>query len=117
MSAAAGAVALTSATAGMHIALKALGIGEGDEVITPSMTWVSTVNLTVLAGAKPVFVDIDRDTLLVSPDAIKKAITSKTKVIIPVHFAGAPVDMDPIREMAQKKGIALIEDAAHGLGT
>jgi UDP-4-amino-4-deoxy-L-arabinose-oxoglutarate aminotransferase len=112
-----GAVALTSATAGMHIALKALGVGAGDEVITPAMTWVSTVNVTVLAGAKPVFVDIDRDTLLVSPDAIKKAITAKTKVIIPVHFAGAPVDMDPIREMAQKKGIALIEDAAHALGT
>ncbi|MDO8302360.1 MAG: DegT/DnrJ/EryC1/StrS family aminotransferase, partial [Sedimentisphaerales bacterium] len=88
-----------------------------DEVITPSMTWVSTVNITVLAGARPVFVDIDRDTLLVSPEAIKNAITAKTKVIIPVHFAGVPVDMDPIREMAQKKGIALIEDAAHALGT
>ena len=112
-----GAVALTSATAGMHLAPKALGIGAGDEVITPAMTWVSTVNLIMLAGAKPVFVDIDRDTLLVSPEAIKNAITSKTKVIIPVHFAGAPVDMDPIRKMAQKKGIALIEDAAHALGT
>lgn len=112
-----GAVALTSATAGMHIALKALGIGPGDEVITPAMTWVSTVNVAVLEGAKPVFVDIDRDTLLVSPEAIKNAITPRTKVIIPVHFAGAPVDMDPIREMAQKKGIALIEDAAHAIGT
>jgi UDP-4-amino-4-deoxy-L-arabinose-oxoglutarate aminotransferase len=112
-----GAVALTSATAGMHVALSALGIGRGDEVITPSMTWVSTVNLIVLAGAKPVFVDVDRDTLLVSPDAIKQAITSKTKAIIPVHFAGAPVDIAPIRELAQKNGIALIEDAAHALGT
>jgi UDP-4-amino-4-deoxy-L-arabinose-oxoglutarate aminotransferase len=112
-----GAVALTSATAGMHIGLKALGISPGDEVITPAMTWVSTVNLIVLAGAKPVFVDVDRDTLLISPDAIKNAITTKTKVIIPVHFAGAPVDMDPIRAMAQKKGITLIEDAAHALGT
>jgi UDP-4-amino-4-deoxy-L-arabinose-oxoglutarate aminotransferase len=112
-----GAVALTSATAGMHVTLKALGIGKGDEVITPSMTWVSTVNLTVLAGATPVFVDVDRDTLLVSPESIKQAITSKTKVIIPVHYAGAPVDMDPIRDLAQKKGIALVEDAAHALGT
>ena len=112
-----GAVALTSATAGMHIGLKALGLGPGDEVITPAMTWVSTVNVAVLAGAKPVFVDIDRDTMLVLPDAIKNAITSKTKAIIPVHYAGAPADMDPIREMAQKNGIALIEDAAHALGT
>jgi UDP-4-amino-4-deoxy-L-arabinose-oxoglutarate aminotransferase len=112
-----GAVALTSATAGMHIALKALGIGAGDEVITPSMTWVSTVNLTVLAGAKPVFVDVDRDTLLVSPEAIRSAVTARTKAVIPVHFAGAPVDLDPIRDIAHKKGIALIEDAAHALGT
>jgi UDP-4-amino-4-deoxy-L-arabinose-oxoglutarate aminotransferase len=112
-----GAVALTSATGGMHVALKALGIGKGDEVITPAMTWVSTVNLTVLAGATPVFVDVDRDTLLVSPEAIKNAITSKTKVIIPVHFAGAPVDLDPIREIASEKGITLIEDAAHAVGT
>ena len=66
-----GAVALASATAGMHLALKALGIGEGDEVITPAMTWVSTVNLIVLAGAKPVFADIDRDTLMVTPESVK----------------------------------------------
>jgi UDP-4-amino-4-deoxy-L-arabinose-oxoglutarate aminotransferase len=112
-----GAVALTSATAGMHIALQALGVGHGDEVITPAMTWVSTVNVTALEGAKPVFVDIDRDTLLVTPEAIKNAITPRTKVIIPVHFAGAPVDMAPIREMAQKKSIALVEDAAHAIGT
>lgn len=112
-----GAVALTSATAGMHIALRALEVGPGDEIITPAMTWVSTVNLTVLAGARPVFVDVDRDTLLVSPDAIRSAITPKTKVIIPVHFAGAPVDIGPIREVAQERGISVIEDAAHGLGT
>jgi UDP-4-amino-4-deoxy-L-arabinose-oxoglutarate aminotransferase len=112
-----GAVALTSATAGMHIALKALDIGPGDEVITSSMTWVSTVNLTVLAGATPVFVDVDRDTLLVSPDAIKEAITPKTRLIIPVHFAGASVDIKPILELVQKKNIDVIEDAAHALGT
>jgi UDP-4-amino-4-deoxy-L-arabinose-oxoglutarate aminotransferase len=112
-----GSVALTSATAGMHIALKALNIGPGDEVITPSMTWVSTVNMTILAGAKPIFVDIDRDTLLVSPDAIKNAITSRTKAIIPVHFAGAPVHIEPIRELSKRSGIALIEDAAHAIGT
>jgi UDP-4-amino-4-deoxy-L-arabinose-oxoglutarate aminotransferase len=111
------AVGLTSATAGMHVAFKALNIGPGDEVITPSMTWVSTVNLTVLAGAKPVFADVDRDTLMVSADQFKPLVTSRTKVIIPVHYAGAAVDMDPIRKLAREKGIALIEDAAHAAGT
>jgi len=112
-----GAVALSSATAGMHLVFKALGIGEGDEVITPSMTWVSTVNLIVLAGAKPVFVDVDRETLLVSPESIKASLTSSTKLIIPVHFAGASVEIDPIRKLAASKDVFLVEDAAHALGT
>ncbi|OGP64569.1 MAG: UDP-4-amino-4-deoxy-L-arabinose--oxoglutarate aminotransferase [Deltaproteobacteria bacterium RBG_13_47_9] len=113
----AGAVALSSATAGMHLVLKALDIGVGDEVMTPSMTWVSTVNLIVLAGAQPVFVDVDRDTLLVSPESIQASLTDSTKLIIPVHFAGAPVDIEPIRELAAGKHIFLVEDAAHALGT
>lgn len=112
-----GAVALASATAGMHIALKALNIGPGDEVITPSMTWVSTVNLIVMAGAKPVFVDIDRNTLMATPENIQKAITPKTKLIIPVHFAGASVDLDAIYKIASENKIAVIQDAAHALGT
>lgn len=112
-----GAVALASATAGMHLALKALGIGPGDEVVTPSMTWVSTVNLIVLAGATPVFVDVDRDTLMVTPDAVEAALTDRTRAIIPVHFAGAPVDISPIRRLAMAREIPLIEDAAHALGT
>ena len=112
-----GAVALTSATAGMHLALKALDIGVGDEVITPSMTWVSTANLTVLCSAKPVFVDIDRDTLMVSSDALEQHITSRTRLIIPVHFAGAAADMGPIRKLADDRGIFLLEDSAHALGT
>jgi UDP-4-amino-4-deoxy-L-arabinose-oxoglutarate aminotransferase len=111
------AVALSSATAGMHLVLKALGIGPGDEVITTSMTWVSTVNLIVLAGAAPVFVDVDRDTLLVSPESIKASLTDFTKLIVPVHFAGAPVDMEPIRKLAADKNLFLVEDAAHALGT
>lgn len=111
------AVGLTSATAGMHVAFKALGIGPGDEVITPSMTWVSTVNLAVLAGARPAFVDVNRDTLMVSVMSIAAAMTSKTKVIVPVHFAGSAVDMDPIMALAKKQGVAVIEDAAHAAGT
>jgi UDP-4-amino-4-deoxy-L-arabinose-oxoglutarate aminotransferase len=112
-----GAAALSSATAGMHLVFKALGIGPGDEVITPAMTWVSTINLIVLAGATPVFVDVDRDTLLVSPDAIKASLTDSTKLIVPVHFAGAPVDIEAIRKLAVGKNIFLVEDAAHALGT
>jgi UDP-4-amino-4-deoxy-L-arabinose-oxoglutarate aminotransferase len=112
-----GAVALASATAGMHLVLKYLGIGPGDEVITPSMTWVSTVNLITLAGARPVFVDIDKDTLMTGIDQIKTAVTERTKLVIPVHFAGAAVDMEPIRNFCTSSGIHLVEDAAHGAGT
>ncbi|MFC1879905.1 aminotransferase class I/II-fold pyridoxal phosphate-dependent enzyme [Thermodesulfobacteriota bacterium] len=112
-----GAVALCSATAGMHLLLAALGIGPGDEVITPSMTWVSTVNLIVLAGAAPVFADIDRDTLMVSTETIEPLITDDTRLIIPAHFAGAAVDMEPLRELASGKNIHLVEDAAHAAGT
>ena len=111
------AVALSSATAGMHILLKALDIGPGDEVITPAMTWVSTVNLIVLAGATPVFADVDRDTLMVSPESIEACLTGRTRLIIPVHFAGAPADMEPIRKLATAKNAFLVEDAAHALGT
>jgi UDP-4-amino-4-deoxy-L-arabinose-oxoglutarate aminotransferase len=113
----AGAVALTSATAGMHLALKALEIGPGDEVVTPSMTWVSTVNLIVLSGAVPVFVDVDRETLMVTAESIQKRLSERTRLIIPVHFAGAPVDMAPVRKLAESRNIGVIEDAAHAVGT
>ncbi len=111
------AVALSSATAGMHLSLKALKIGPGDEVITPSMTWVSTVNLIVLGGATPVFADVDRDTLMVTADLIQEHISAKTRLIIPVHFAGSPVDMAPVRKLAEGHNIAIVEDAAHAIGT
>ena len=110
-------VALTSATAGMHLALAALGIGPGDEVVTPSLTWVSTVNLIVLAGATPVFADVDRDTLMVTAETLKPCLSPRTKLIIPVHYAGAAVDLDPIRELARQHDVRLIEDAAHAAGT
>ena len=109
--------ALTSGTAGMHLVLTALGISPGDEVVTPSMTWGSTINMITLLGAKPVFVDIDRTTLMVTPENVEQRLTEKTRAVIPVHYAGAPVDLKPLREMASQHGLALIEDAAHALGT
>ncbi|POA50109.1 UDP-4-amino-4-deoxy-L-arabinose aminotransferase [Pseudomonas sp. MPR-ANC1] len=111
------AVALSSATGGMHITLLALGIGPGDEVITPSQTWVSTANMISLIGATPVFVDVDRDTLMTDAARIEAAITPRTKAIIPVHYAGAAFDLDPLYALADKHGIAVIEDAAHAAGT
>lgn len=111
------AVALSSATAGMHLLLHALGIGPGDEVVTPSMTWVSTVNLIVLSGATPVFADIDRDTLIVSAESVRACISPRTRLIVPVHFAGAAAPMEPLRRLAAEKGVFLAEDAAHALGT
>lgn len=111
------AIAVSSATAGMHVTLMALGIGPGDEVITPSMTWVSTLNIITLLGATPVMIDVDRDNLMVTADAIQAAITPRTKAIIPVHYAGAPVDLDAIRAVARRHHITLIEDAAHAAGT
>jgi UDP-4-amino-4-deoxy-L-arabinose-oxoglutarate aminotransferase len=100
----------------MHVVLEALGIGPGDEVITPSLTWVSTPNLIVLAGAKPVFADVDRDTLMVTAETIEPHITPRTRLIIPVHYAGAPVDLEPIRKLAAERGISILEDAAHAAG-
>jgi UDP-4-amino-4-deoxy-L-arabinose-oxoglutarate aminotransferase len=110
-------VALGSATAGMHLLLKALEIGPGDEVITPSMTWVSTVNLIVLAGAVPVFADIDRDTLMVTPETAAPCFSSRTRAVIPVHFAGASADITALGKLANDKAVPLVEDAAHALGT
>jgi len=111
------AIAVSSATGGMQVVLRALGIGPGDEVITPSMTWVSTVNMIVLSGATPVFVDVDRDTLMMSPADAERAVTPRTRAIIPVHYAGAAADLDGFEELARRRQVALIEDAAHAAGT
>ena len=110
------AVSISSGTAGMHLLLLALGIGAGDEIITPSMTFASTINLITMLGATPVFVDIDYDTLNINAGLIEEKITEKTKGIIPVHFAGAPVDMDRILDIAVRQGLFVIEDAAHAVG-
>lgn len=111
------AVALTSATAGMHLSLYALGIGPGDEVITPSLTWVSTVNMITACGATPIFADVDRDNLMISAETVEPLLSERTRLIVPVHYAGAAVELDPLRRLAGRHGIPLIEDAAHALGT
>ncbi|MEA9390512.1 UDP-4-amino-4-deoxy-L-arabinose aminotransferase [Acerihabitans sp. TG2] len=111
------AIAVCSATAGMHLVLMALGVGPGDEVITPSQTWVSTLNMIELLGARPVMIDVDRQTLMVSAADVEAAITPRTKAIVPVHYAGAPLDLDPLREVALRHGLPLVEDAAHAVGT
>jgi perosamine synthetase len=110
------AVAVNSGTAALHSAMMAAGIGRGDEVILPSFTFVATAEVVVLVGAKPVFVDIDAETYNISPELIEKAVTKKTKAIIPVDLYGLPADMKPIREIANKHGLFIIEDAAQAHG-
>ena len=110
------ALAVNSATAGLHLALMALGIGQGDEVVTTPMTFAATVNTILFTGARPVLADIDRRTLNIRPEAIEAAITPHTKAIVPVHFAGRPCRMEEILEIARKHRLAVIEDAAHAMG-
>ncbi len=109
------ALALNSCTAGMHIALVTLGIGPGDEVITTPITFCSSVNVIEHVGARPVLVDVDPETLTLDPTRVAEAITARTRAILPVHFAGHPVDMKPLIEIARQHGLYLIEDAAHAL--
>lgn len=111
------AIAVNSATAGMHLMLAALNLQPGDEVITPSMTFASTINMIALRQARPVFVDVDYGTLNINSCLIEEKISRRTKAIIPVHFAGAPADMDTINELAGRNHLAVIEDAAHAVGT
>jgi dTDP-4-amino-4,6-dideoxygalactose transaminase len=111
------AVPLSSATAGLHLTLLALKIQEGDEIITTPMTFASTVSICVLCGATPVLVDIEPGTLNIDVTKIREKITSKTKAIIPVHFAGQSCDMDPLFALAREFNLTIIEDAAHAAGT
>jgi dTDP-4-amino-4,6-dideoxygalactose transaminase len=111
------AVAVSSCTAGIHLALIAHGIGKGDEVITTPMTFAATVNMIVGVGAIPVFADIDIGTRQILPEKIEACITQNTKLIIPVHFAGSACDMDKIMRIAGSHGIAVLEDAAHAVGS
>lgn len=107
------AIALNSCTAAMHLALEAIGLQPGDEVITSPYTFAATAEVVRYFDAKPVFVDVSAGCLNISPSAIKAAITPRTKAIIPVHIAGLPADLNPIAEIARKHNLAIIEDAAH----
>jgi dTDP-4-amino-4,6-dideoxygalactose transaminase len=111
------ALALSSATAGLHLALLALELKPGDEVITTPMTFAATLNTIVLAGGRPVLVDVEPDTYNMDVSKLAQAITKRARAIMPVHFAGLPVDLDPLYELADKHGLRVIEDAAHAIGT
>lgn len=110
------AVATNSCTGALHVGLAAAGIGPGDEVITSPITWPATANVIVHLGARPVFADIDPDTLNIDPSALEAAVTARTKAIVPVHMAGQPCDMDAITAVAAAHGLTVLEDAAHALG-
>ncbi|HUW65468.1 MAG TPA: GNAT family N-acetyltransferase [Spirochaetia bacterium] len=110
------AMATSSCTGALHLALLAMGVGPGDEVIVPEITWIATVSAVKYVGAIPIFVDIQSDTWVMDPDSAAKAVTSRTKAIIPVHLYGHPVDMDPLLGLAEKFGIGILEDAAPAIG-
>ena len=110
------AVTVSSCTAGLHVALLAAGLGPGQEVVTTPMTFVATVNAILQTGATPVLVDIDPHTLNIETEAVAQAITPRTRAILPVHFGGLPCDLEGLGELACSHGLALVEDAAHGVG-
>jgi dTDP-4-amino-4,6-dideoxygalactose transaminase len=110
------AVAVNSGTSALHLALLAAGVEAGDDVITVPFTFVATVAAIRYAGARPVFVDVDPQTCTMAPDRLERALTSRTKAIVPVHLYGQPADMDPIVEIARRRGVAVIEDAAQAHG-
>ena len=109
-------VGLNSCTAALHLALEAVGVGAGDEVITSPITFASTANVIVHRGARPVFADVEPDTLNLDVAALEAAITPRTKAVIPVDFAGQPCDLDGVLAVARRHGLPVIEDAAHAIG-
>ncbi|MEI6458908.1 MAG: DegT/DnrJ/EryC1/StrS aminotransferase family protein [Pseudomonadota bacterium] len=108
---------MTSATGGMEMALKALGVGPGDEVIVPAMTFAASANVVERLGARAVFVDVELRSRNATPAAMEAALTARTKVLMPVHFSGLSVDMDGMLELAGRQGLRVMEDAAHAIGT
>jgi len=111
------AVVCSSDTAALHIACMAAGVSEGDEVITTPITFLASANCAVYCGARPVFADINPETLNIDPEKIKEAVSDKTRAIVAVDYTGQAVDIDPIMELCEEKNIVLIEDAAHSIGT
>jgi perosamine synthetase len=109
-------IAVSSGTAGLHLCLRALAVGEGDEVIVPSFTFISVANAVLYERARPVFVDIEPVTLNLDPGKLERSITPKTRAIIAVHTFGHPADMDPIMDIARKHGLPVIEDACEAIG-
>ena len=109
--------ATTSCTTALHLALLAVGVGPGDEVVVPSFTWVATANSVEMCGATPVFADVDAATFCLDPDAAAAAITARTKVIMPVHQFGLAADLDRLLPLAHRHGLALVEDAACAAGS
>jgi dTDP-4-amino-4,6-dideoxygalactose transaminase len=114
------ALAFSSCTAALHVTLLALGVGPGDEVIVPALTWPATANMVVACGARPVFADIDPTTWNIDPVAVDRLLTSRTRAVIPVHFAGQPADLDALRALLAATGrarpVVILEDAAHAAG-
>ena len=108
---------MTSATAGLEMALEVAGVGPGDEVIVPAMSFAASANVVARVRAKPVFVDIELDTRNIDLDKVPAAITARTRAIMPVHFAGLPVDMEKLYGLAAKHGLRVVEDAAHAIGS
>src|SRR5450631_1942289 len=111
------AMAVNSATAGLHLALEALGIGPGDEVITTTHTFTATAEVVRYLGADVVLVDIDPATLCIDPRAVERAITPRTKALLPVHYGGLAADMPALLALAAQRGLKVVEDAAHALPT
>src|SRR5262245_48822371 len=111
------AAAVSSCTAALHLALLAHEIESGDDVVTTPITWPATANCIELVGARPVFADVDPGTLQLTRESVQRALTPRTRAILPVHFAGQACDLDGLAELAARHGLVVIEDAAHAAGT
>lgn len=108
---------VSSATHALHLSLLALGVGPGDEVIVPTMTFAATADAVTYCGAKPILVDVDKDTINISTPEIKQNISRHTKAVIPVHYGGQSCDMDEIIAISKNKGLSIVEDCSHALGS
>ena len=110
------AVAVSSGTAGLHLGVRALGVGPGDEVLTSPFSFVASANCLLYEGARPVFCDVDPETLNLDPAAAEAAVTERTEGILPVHIFGYPAAMDALEELAARHGLGILEDACEALG-